>query len=139
MCHAIGLFHEQSRRDRDSFVTINWANIITDYEANFAIITGESTFSTPYSYLSLTHYDSLAFSANGLPTGEAPVPLTDVAYRSDAELMSPEDVAGIKATYGCPEANIVELASSTTTETTTAVFTTTSRAPKGKNDGFWKG
>jgi len=81
--------------------------------------------------LSVTHYDSLAFSTNGLATGEAPVPLTDVAYRSDTELISPEDVAG-------PEATIVELASSTITETTPAVFTTTSRGPKGKNDGFYK-
>lgn len=33
--HVIGLWHEQSREDRDAFVTINWENILEGHEHNF--------------------------------------------------------------------------------------------------------
>lgn len=33
--HALGMYHEQSRTDRDNFITINWANIIDGVEHNF--------------------------------------------------------------------------------------------------------
>ncbi|MEO5711622.1 MAG: M12 family metallopeptidase [Nocardioidaceae bacterium] len=33
--HTVGMWHEQSRQDRDAFVTIHWANIQTGLEHNF--------------------------------------------------------------------------------------------------------
>lgn len=33
--HAIGLFHEQCREDRDNFININWSNIVSGYTHNF--------------------------------------------------------------------------------------------------------
>ncbi|MEN8238945.1 MAG: Dot/Icm T4SS effector Zinc-dependent metalloprotease LegP [Actinomycetota bacterium] len=66
--HAVGLWHEQSRADRDSFVTIVWANIISGTEANFAqhITDGDDVGS--YDYGSIMHYPRKAFSKNGNDT-----------------------------------------------------------------------
>ena len=33
--HGLGVFHEQTRNDRDGFVTINWDNIIENRKGNF--------------------------------------------------------------------------------------------------------
>lgn len=66
--HAWGLWHEQSREDRDTYVTINWGNITTGRESNFNqhITTGDDL--AGYDYGSIMHYGMYAFSKNGLPT-----------------------------------------------------------------------
>lgn len=66
--HALGMYHEQTRCDRDSFVTINLANVTSGYENNF---TKQCTYATDYSSYaegSIMHYGAYAFSKNGLPT-----------------------------------------------------------------------
>ncbi|KAJ8388859.1 hypothetical protein AAFF_G00126150 [Aldrovandia affinis] len=62
--HALGFFHEQSRYDRDNYITIIWENIEKDKEHNFRkILKNESTTQgTPYDYNSLMHYGPNAFS-----------------------------------------------------------------------------
>ncbi|XP_044151340.1 LOW QUALITY PROTEIN: meprin A subunit beta-like [Bufo gargarizans] len=68
--HALGLFHEQSRSDRDDYVTILWENIQSNLEHNFFSYSDtETTFlGVPYDYTSVMHYSSTAFSAAGNPT-----------------------------------------------------------------------
>jgi hypothetical protein len=71
MGHAVGLWHEQTRADRDSFVTINWANIQTGKAFNFQTYAaqgqdGRDLFD--YDYRSIMHYPANAFSSNGQPT-----------------------------------------------------------------------
>jgi len=67
--HAVGFFHEQTRRDRDDWVTINTANISSSSQHNFAkynVSTGQDL--GPYDFGSIMHYSSYAFSINGQPT-----------------------------------------------------------------------
>ena len=69
MSHTVGLFHEQSRSNRDEFVRINYENIIPGKESNFnkyVIETGEDV--GQYDYCSNMHYPTWAFSKNNQPT-----------------------------------------------------------------------
>ncbi|XP_041349464.1 zinc metalloproteinase nas-13-like [Gigantopelta aegis] len=68
--HAVGFHHEQTRPDRDNFVSIVRRNIPSNLLYNFqkysaAVI---NTHSVPYDYLSVMHYGSTAFSTNGQRT-----------------------------------------------------------------------
>ena len=73
--HAIGLWHEQSREDRDSFVRIEWANIDPAAQHNFTQHIADGEDIGPYDYGSIMHYDPTAFSINGQPTIVALQPL----------------------------------------------------------------
>lgn len=66
MMHALGFFHEQSRRDRDSYITINWYNIPSRVRYNFEKYrSGQaSTLGEPYDKQSIMHYGNYAFSNN---------------------------------------------------------------------------
>lgn len=65
--HTVGLWHEQSRTDRNSFVRINLENVRPGEEDNFDQLITENA-RTAYDYCSIMHYDAFAFSVNGLPT-----------------------------------------------------------------------
>lgn len=68
--HSVGFFHEQSREERDNFVTILSANIRRGFEGNFEKnAKGTSSgFGVGYDYGSVMHYSDNAFSSNGKPT-----------------------------------------------------------------------
>ena len=56
--HIIGLFHEQSRPDRDTFVEILWDNIKENQMTNFNKHSRAkiNTFQVKYDYSSIMHY-----------------------------------------------------------------------------------
>lgn len=62
--HAVGLFHEQSREDRNNFVRINRENIESGKEDNFDQAIPISDDYGPYDYGSIMHYGRYFFSKN---------------------------------------------------------------------------
>lgn len=66
--HALGLWHEQSRADRDDHIEIIQANIDPRFRHNFDrhILDGEDL--GEYDFGSIMHYPATAFSINGQPT-----------------------------------------------------------------------
>jgi hypothetical protein len=68
LLHVLGLFHEHTRCDRDTFVLINTANIQSGYSNNFTKQCTGATDYHAYSEGSIMHYPPTAFSSNGLPT-----------------------------------------------------------------------
>ncbi len=68
MGHALGLWHEQSREDRDSHISIQWANVDPDYVSQFNKHVTDGFDLGSYDFGSIMHYGKTAFSINGLPT-----------------------------------------------------------------------
>ncbi|XP_063706347.1 hatching enzyme 1.2-like [Culicoides brevitarsis] len=70
IAHALGIFHEQNRADRDNHVKIRFENIQNGLEANFEKASPGLTnnYGVPYDYGSVMHYSASAFSKNGQPT-----------------------------------------------------------------------
>lgn len=93
--HAVGLWHEQSRADRDSFVTINWANIEAGKEHNFNQHIADGDDVGPYDYGSIMHYSTWAFGVGG-PTITVPEGVT-VGQRTG---LSFGDRMGVVYMYG---------------------------------------
>lgn len=60
MAHALGVMHEQSRSDRDQFVSINFDNVIPGMEGNFAIVPDSRNIGT-YDFGSVMHYPAVSF------------------------------------------------------------------------------
>jgi len=68
--HAVGFWHEQSRPDRDDFVTVLWDNIKEGHSHNFKKYPRSTidSLGTPYDYGSLMHYGRKYFSKNNQET-----------------------------------------------------------------------
>ncbi len=71
MGHVIGLWHEHSRPDRNSYVTVNYANVIKGSWGNFLIASDDQQVLGPYDYASVMEYVPYAFTRNGQPVIES--------------------------------------------------------------------
>jgi hypothetical protein len=106
LMHALGVWHEQSRPDRDTYVTINTGNIAVDQGQcggscahNFAIV--QAAVQGPYDFDSIMHYGQFAFSDNGQPTITVLPPnqawQTQIGQNTH---LSSGDIAGLVSRYG---------------------------------------
>ncbi|GGB52205.1 M12 family metallopeptidase [Shewanella inventionis] len=96
LLHAAGFWHEQSREDRDSYITINWENIISGKEHNFEQHISDGEDVGPYDYNSIMHYHSTAFSSNG----QATISRNDGMSSLGGSVMTSTDISTLREMYG---------------------------------------
>ena len=65
--HTLGLYHEQSRSDRDTYVRINWDQIQSGEGDNFNREDGSGRYG-PYDFDSVMHYGQFDFAIGDQPT-----------------------------------------------------------------------
>jgi len=93
--HALGLFHEHTRPDRDNFAQINWGHIVPGKEINFETLEGGVQNYGPYDYGSIMHYGEYFFSSNGEPTIVVP----DGISIGQRQSLSDLDIAAVNNMY----------------------------------------
>lgn len=109
--HTVGLWHEQSREDRDSFVTIHWDKIQSGTEHNFNQHISDGDDVGGYDYGSIMHYPRDAFSRDGSDT-ITPVTPAAIGQRTG---LSAGDIAAVNSLCAAP--SLVETLIETTAET----------------------
>lgn len=99
--HALGLFHEHARQDRNAFVTFNPGNVIPANLSDFQIPPKSQPLGR-YDYASLMHYGPGAFSAPGAgPTLQPPpAPPGVVIVFGNAVAPSATDAQAVSYIYG---------------------------------------
>lgn len=99
--HALGFLHEQSRMDRDDYVTIHWNNVEDGKDKEFKKYHQE-TNGLPYDFISTMHYNNKDFAkdkdkytvtANNDPT-------RSLGNNNDFSAL---DIIRINQHYGCPQ------------------------------------
>ncbi len=98
--HAVGLWHEQSRADRDNWITIQWQNIQSGKEHNFQTYVQRGRDGDEYTnsldFGSIMMYSSKAFSNNGQRT----ITRKDGSgYSTQRSGLSSGDLTGINQMY----------------------------------------
>jgi hypothetical protein len=97
MGHTVGLWHEQSRPDRNTYVSVNYNNLIKGSISNFNQIYDNGQETTLFDYASIMEYPAFSFSRNGGPAIESippGIPLSNYNGYTAA------DIDGIERLYG---------------------------------------
>ena len=95
--HALGLWHEQSREDRDRHIKIHWDNIKSDHVHNFNQHINDGDDHGPYDYASIMHYHAKAFAKDrNKPTI---TPIDSEKRIGQRQGLSAGDIATIRTLY----------------------------------------
>ncbi|XP_063600701.1 zinc metalloproteinase nas-4-like [Penaeus indicus] len=125
LMHAAGFWHEQSRADRDNYITINMANIQNGMEFNFQKYSWSTiqSLGVDYDLESVMHYGPYAFAKDrSKPTI---IPRQMGAEIGQRRSLSPKDILKLQLLYNCAN----------TTETITTEVPVTTVAPDTCEDG----
>jgi hypothetical protein len=98
--HAVGLWHEQSRVDRNNYIRVNYENVRSGKEHNFKTYEeygyDGDEFTSTLDFGSIMMYSSYSFSSNGQPTI---VKTNGSTFSTQRNGLSSGDKEGINSMY----------------------------------------
>ncbi|PQV64728.1 Carboxypeptidase regulatory-like domain-containing protein [Abditibacterium utsteinense] len=95
IAHALGVIHEQSRSNRDTFVSIDFSNIVAGQENNFAIVEDSDNHGT-YDFDSVMHYGQFDFAKDS----SKPTIITKPGYTQFQNVMGQRDHLSVNDKQG---------------------------------------
>ncbi|MGW3151872.1 Dot/Icm T4SS effector Zinc-dependent metalloprotease LegP [Streptomyces sp. NPDC001177] len=128
--HTVGLWHEQSREDRDLFVTVDFSNIDPSMQHNFLQHITDGDDLGPYDYGSIMHYPPTAFAIDSnRPTLIARQPLPAGVVMGQRTGLSQGDIDGVHAMYPAPAIMVNEVTKRPVTDVFATSFLQDPREP----------
>ncbi len=110
VCHALGLFHEQSRVDRDKYIDILWDNIEKDKIHNFQTYVARGIPGADiaeFNFLSIMMYGPTSFAKVVDNVPQPTICKKDgSSYSIQRSYLAQSDIAAIHAIYGPPYAKM---------------------------------
>nr|XP_022306908.1 neurogenic locus notch homolog protein 1-like isoform X2 [Crassostrea virginica] len=104
MHHAMGGLHEQQRDKRKYFVKVNWGNVKTQYNDQYAL-SQHTKNNEIYDYASILQYHLTAFSSNYKPTMSIPDRDLEYLISESKYALDFYDMAEVNREYNCPSAS----------------------------------
>ena len=98
--HAIGLWHEQERNDRNRFITVLYENIDKPNWSQFDQVFSDGADAGPFDFYSIMHYGAYDFSRDGLAPAMETVPAGMPLGQRNG--LSAIDIDAIQRLYGTP-------------------------------------
>jgi hypothetical protein len=108
MGHTTGLWHEQSRSDRNTYVTLSYNHIRADSIGDDALVTNNGYIYGPYDYASIMEYPLFELTADGSQTIEtipAGIPLSNASFYTTADIDTIRRLYNAAPTYVTVDTN----------------------------------